>query len=93
MSAAYTKRFEAVFLCAHPKGPKMSREAAAKYIKKSKAFVNKWLKRFEETKTVDDLSGRGMKRKTTNKEETQIASMFSSNPGLSLRQGQELRPD
>ena len=66
----------------------MSRKAAAKYIKKSKAFVNKWLKRFEETKTVDDLPERGVKRKTTDKEEKQIVNMFSSNPGLSLRQGQ-----
>ena len=43
MSNVYAKRFEAVFLCTHPKGPKMSYAMAAKYIKKSKAFVeNVW---------------------------------------------------
>jgi hypothetical protein len=44
MSAAYASRFEAVLLCTPPKGPKMTREAAAKYMKKYKAFVNKWIK-------------------------------------------------
>jgi hypothetical protein len=44
MSAAYASRFEAVLLCTPPKGPKMTREAAAKYMKKSKAFLNKWIK-------------------------------------------------
>ena len=39
MSSVYAKRFEAVFLCTHPKGPLMSYTAAAKYIKKSKSFV------------------------------------------------------
>ena len=34
MSSVYAKRFEAVFLCTHPKGPLMSYTAAAKYIKK-----------------------------------------------------------
>ncbi|KYM83977.1 hypothetical protein ALC53_05595, partial [Atta colombica] len=29
-------RFETVFLCTHPKGPKMSQLVAAKYIKKSR---------------------------------------------------------
>ncbi|KYQ56104.1 hypothetical protein ALC60_04992 [Trachymyrmex zeteki] len=35
MSAAYASRFEAVFLCTHPKGPKMSYAAAGRYMKKS----------------------------------------------------------
>jgi len=30
----------------HPKGPKMSYEAAAKYMKKSKTFASKWMKRY-----------------------------------------------
>ncbi|KAF2895188.1 hypothetical protein ILUMI_10988 [Ignelater luminosus] len=42
MSAAYSKRFEAVFLCCHEKGPKMSLGAAATYLKKSKSLVKKW---------------------------------------------------
>jgi len=45
MSAAYAScctKYEAVFLCTHPKGPKMSFSAAARYMKKSKDFVMKW---------------------------------------------------
>jgi hypothetical protein len=42
MSAAYASRLEAVLFCTPPKAPKMTREAAAKYMKKYKAFVNKW---------------------------------------------------
>jgi len=41
MSVAYISRYEAVFMCLHPKGLKMSHGAAAKYMKKSKTFVNK----------------------------------------------------
>lgn len=59
MSAAYASRYEAVFLCTHPKGPKMFHAAAAKYMRKSKSFVSKWVKRYKETKTVDDLPERG----------------------------------
>ena len=86
MSAAYIKRFEAVFLCLHPKGPKMSRESAAKYLKKSKAFVNKWVERYQDTKTVDDLPERGMTRKTTKQQDKIILQIFNKNPRLSLRQ-------
>jgi len=45
MSAVYASRYEAVFLCLHPKEPKMSYEAAAKYMsEKSKTYVNKRVK-------------------------------------------------
>ncbi|CAK9825932.1 hypothetical protein ANTRET_LOCUS3857 [Anthophora retusa] len=88
MSAAYASRFEAVFLCKHPKGPKMSHVAAAKYIGKSKTFVKKWVVRYESTKTVDDLPDRGVKRKFSEKDDKQILTLFSKNPELSLRQGQ-----
>ena len=37
----------------------MSYTAAAKYIKKSKSFVKKWVERYEANKTVDDLPERG----------------------------------
>ena len=62
MSSVYAKRFEAVFLCTHPKGPLMSYTAAAKYIKKSKWFVKKWVERYKAKKTVDDLPERGKSR-------------------------------
>ena len=58
MSSVYAKRFEAVFLCTHPKVPLMSYTAAAKYIKKSESFVEKWVERYKANKTVDDLPER-----------------------------------
>ena len=59
MSCVYAKRFEAVFLCTHPKGPLMSYTAVANYIKKSKSFVKKWVEHYKDNKTVDDLPERG----------------------------------
>lgn len=58
MSAAYASRYEAVFLCTHPKGPQMSFSAAARYMKKSKDFVRKWVNRYKQEKNVDDLPNR-----------------------------------
>ncbi|KOC60755.1 hypothetical protein WH47_06901 [Habropoda laboriosa] len=65
MSAAYASRYEAVFLCTHPKGPKMSRQQAAKYMRKFKTFVTKWVNRYLEVKNVDDLPKRGTTPKIT----------------------------
>lgn len=88
MSVAYASRYEAVFLCLHPKGPKMSYGAAAKYMKKSKAFISKWVKRYSDVKNVDDLPDRGSAQVTTKKEDRVILRIFEKNPGLSLRGGQ-----
>ena len=38
----------------------MSYTAPAKYIKKSKSFVKKWVERYKANKTVDDLPERQM---------------------------------
>ena len=88
MSAAYASRFEAVFLCKHHKGPKMSLAAAAKYMGKSKALIRKWIQRYKQTKTIDDLPNRGTKRNFTKPDEKQILNVFLKNLGLTLRQGQ-----
>jgi len=66
----------------------MSYGAAAKYMKKSKAFVCKWVKRYSEVKNVDDLPDRGSVQKTTKKEDKMILRLFEKNPCLSLRGGQ-----
>lgn len=87
MSAPYASRYEAVFLCSHPRGPKMSHAAAAKYMGKSKSFVRKWVQRYKETKTVDDLPERGSIGKVSPKADKMIVNLFSRNPGLTLRQG------
>lgn len=67
----------------------MSRESAAEYMNKSKTFVNKWVKRYTETKNVDDLPERGKTKLTSSAEDKRILLMFSKNPLLSLRSSQE----
>lgn len=90
MSAKYAKRFEAVFLCHHPKGPKLTYLAAAKVIKKSKTFVSKWVKRYESHQNVDDFDERGLKRSTSQKQDKIIVQLFKKKPTLRLRQARNL---
>lgn len=85
MSAKYCKRYEAVFLCRHPKGPKLSAKQTAKYIRKDESFVRKWCRRFSEQKNVDDLPDRGKTRKTILKQDKVIVKLFENNPGMTLR--------
>jgi len=49
----------------------ITKPAAAKYMKKSKTYVNKWVKRYSDVKNVDDLSDRSV-QKTTLKEDKMI---------------------
>ena len=88
MSAAYAKRFEAVFLCTHTKGPHMTFTKASKYMHKSRGFVKKWVKRFKETGTVDDFPQRGKSKATTLAQDRAIIRIFKRNSNLTLRQGQ-----
>ena len=53
----------------------MSYAVAAKYIKKSKAFIHKWVNRFKESKHVDDFSDRGSIGKVIKKEEKLIVTL------------------
>ena len=88
MSTKYASRYEAVFLCTHSKGPKMSQLATAKYMKKSKSFVQKWVQRYNVAKNVNDLPEHGSICKVDKKDYKKIVNLFSRNPGLTLRQGQ-----
>jgi len=62
MSAKFLKQYEVIFLINHPKKPKLTNKAAAKYMRKSESFVKKWVKRYLEVGNVDDLSERGLSR-------------------------------
>lgn len=42
-----------------PEGPKMSQSTVAKYMRKSKAFIQKWIRRYNVAKNIDYLPGRG----------------------------------
>ena len=90
MSAKYLKRFEAVFLVNHANGPKLSYAPAAKFLRKSKVFVQKWVKRFTEVGNVDDLPERGRSQATKSKQDEMIVRLFRRNSTLTLRQGQTL---
>ena len=90
MSAKYLKRFEAAFFVNHANRPKLSYARAAKVLRKSKAFVQKWVKRFTEVGNVDDLPERGRARATTSKQDEMIVRLFRRNSTLTLRQGQTL---
>jgi len=49
--------------------------ATAKYMKKLKTFVSKWVKRFSDVKNVDDLLDRGSVQKTTKKEDSDFTGV------------------
>ena len=54
-------------------------------MRKSEAFVKKWVKRYLEVGNVDDLPERGLSRVTTTKTDKVILRLFQNKPGLSLR--------
>ena len=86
MSAIYAKRYEAVFLCTHVRGPHLSYSAAAKMLKKSKHFVQMWVERYRDTKTVDNLPGKAETRATSSKKGKMIVALFEGHPTLRLRE-------
>ena len=86
MRAIYAKRYEAVFLCTQAREPHLSYSAAAKVLKKSKHFVQMWVERYRDTKTVDDLTGKGETRATSSKENKMIVTLFKRNTTLRLRE-------
>ena len=54
--------------------------------KKSKYFVQMWVERYRDTKTVDDLTGKGETWATSSKEDKMIVTLFKRNPTLRLRE-------
>lgn len=61
----YTSRIEAVFSCTDLKGHQMSYTGAGRYIDKLETVVQKWVKCFNEMKTVYDLPERDSKHLIT----------------------------
>ena len=86
MSAIYAKRYEAVFLCTHVRGSHLSYSDAAKVPINSKHFVQMWVERYRNTKTIDDLPGKGETRATSSKEDKMIVALFKHNLTLRLRE-------
>ncbi|KOX72503.1 hypothetical protein WN51_03096 [Melipona quadrifasciata] len=59
----------------------MIARTAAKYLRKSPQFVDKWVQRYKEIKCVDELPD------TTKGEDRAIMLLYSKNLNLSLRKG------
>lgn len=89
-SKKYSKRFEAVFLTSHPKGPQMTKAEAARYLNKPRSFVQRWTDQWKMEKNVDDQPNAKPRIATTPSQDNKIATFFDKNPGVSLRKGTEI---
>lgn len=61
----------------------MTLKAGGRYLHKSADLMRKWVKRYKETKIVDDLPNREKTRFTTNSQDKtaeQCVEMFKKNP-------------
>ncbi|CAH2097064.1 unnamed protein product [Euphydryas editha] len=52
----------------------------------SKKFVKKWIKRYKQTKNVDNFPERGRTRVTNSKQDKEIVTLFEKNSTLRLRE-------
>jgi len=67
-----------IFLCKSSPFPKWTPERAAKYLKISRSTVRMWIKRYEETGTVDDIPRPGPNPVTTKVQDRQIIKLIES---------------
>lgn len=88
-SEYFEKRFEAVFLVCHHRGPKLSIGAAAKVMRKSKSFVQHWVEQWKREKNVNDRPNIRSNVVTTLRQDQQIVRFFEQNPGSSVRRASQ----
>ena len=86
MSLQYKQRWEIVFLCLHPFGPKMTQVGASKYLKISRGSVRMWINRYKETGAVDDIPRSGRSRVTTEKQDLDMVRMIDDNKALTSQE-------
>ena len=72
MAFSIQKHWEIIFLHLHKLGPKLSLTAIAKELPCSLNTVHTWIHRYQETGDVQDQSRQGVKRKTSEIEDTKI---------------------
>ena len=89
MTINIRKRCEIVFLSTHQLDSKMNRGAVAKYLHCSTNTVKKWLKRYNETGSVDEISKPGRSRATTTKQDEKITKVVEAYNNESLDQLQQ----
>ena len=75
MPLSIQKHWEIVFLHLHKLGPKLSLKTIAKELHYSPTTVQKWINQYQETGDIQDQEGRGPKRKTSDKEDTDIITV------------------
>jgi len=80
MSLTIKTRWEIVFLHTHKKGPQLSYADIAKHLKIARSTVKTWVERFLDTGDVQDLEGRGRKRKTTQRDDIRIIRLAENDP-------------
>ncbi len=64
MALSIQKRWEIIFLKKHIYGPKWNDNEISEFLGVDRKTVKKWVGRYEETGDVEDIEGRGRKRKT-----------------------------
>ena len=72
MAFTIQKHWEIIFLHLHKLGPMLSFKEIAKELHCSKDTVKIWIHRYQETQDVQDQEKTGRKRKTSEKEDTNI---------------------
>ena len=75
MPLSIQKCWEIVFLHLHKLGPNLSLKTIAKELHYSPTTVKKWINQYQETGDIQDQEGRGPKRKTSDKENTDIVTV------------------
>ena len=73
------KRWEIIFLHLHRLGPKLSIRVIAKELQCSKDTVETWIHRYQKTGDVQDEERIGRKRKTSEREDLDIATIAKKN--------------
>ena len=76
MALSIQKCLEIVFLHLHRLGPKLSLRSIAKELQCSQDTVQKWITRYQETGDIQENTGQGQKRKTSDMEDTHIITMI-----------------
>src|ERR1700722_4905564 len=75
MAFSIQKHWEIVFLHLHRLGPQLSIRSIAKELQCSQDAVQTWIHQYQETGDVQDQQKSGRKRKTSEREDTNIVSI------------------
>src|SRR5262245_4269847 len=86
MPTSIRKRWEIIFLFKHPKGPKMTKDKIAKYLKIDESTVRHWITREEETGDVQEFDKSGRPRCTTEHQDSLMVKMAEAEKPMTTQQ-------